>query len=448
MKRLDVKPIWCPEEERKDRDIAGPCRGGRRPRHIWLFRVVVTLWACGYFGVAGLSKCASQELLLTTGTIDDAKLMAVQGDSVLFQTKEGERRIPRDEIVCWGVLCEPRGGEWLCLNNGSLIAGKWLGLANGRLTWRNDYLGEFSVTVDQVAGMIFRLPSSFIEKDLLIAQILDRTKGGYLLLANGDQLDGALLRRQDNGDLLVTTRFGERTFSVEQLRGVSLRRVSAATQGPIDCAVGLKDGSRIIICKFTRGTEDPASKDLAPALGDREIQGVLSNLLQNRIEDICFYQPFGNVVYLSDLAPETFIAVPFLEYVRPLKMDRNALGGWLRTEEGAFLKGIGTYSACRVRYNLQGRFSRFAAEVAIDACTQGKGSVNCHVLVDGERKVSVGPIRGGNRPVPVVVDVTGAASLDLVVDFGERADEQDYVNWLNARLIPATTSLTQEKHGN
>lgn len=442
-----VKPVCLSEEKQKDRLVAVHCCGNQRHRHGWHDRLVVILWACVFLGPVDLREGVSQDLVLTTGTIEEAQLIAVERDGVLFQTKDGQRRVPRDEIVCWGSLSEPRGGEWLCLLNGSLIAGRWLGLDNGCLVWRNDYLGEFSLPIDQVAGMIFRLPSSLIEKDLLFSQISDRTKGGYLLLANGDQLDGALLRREEDGDLVVTTRFGERRFSVEQLRAVSFQRISMATQGPIDCAVGLKDGSRIIVNK-TGESEPGLGGHLAVSSGQRDIQGILAKLLETRVESVCFYQPFGYVVYLSDLTPETFIAVPFLEYIRPIRMDRNALGGWLRTGEGIFLKGVGTYSACRVRYKLEGRFQRFAAELAIDACTRGKGSVMCHVLVDGERKVSVGPIRGGDHPVPVVVDVTGAVSLDLVVEFGERADEQDYINWFNARLIRPTAPPAVEKTSN
>ena len=35
----------------------------------------------------------------------------------------------------------------------------------------------------------------------------------------------------------------------------------------------------------------------------------------------------------------------------------------------------------------------------------------------------------------VSVDVTGAKTLELLVDYADRADQQDHANWLDARLV-------------
>ena len=43
---------------------------------------------------------------------------------------------------------------------------------------------------------------------------------------------------------------------------------------------------------------------------------------------------------------------------------------------------------------------------------------------------------GGMSPVPVSVDLSGVRQLSLLVDFGERGDELDYADWLEARLVP------------
>ncbi len=67
--------------------------------------------------------------------------------------------------------------------------------------------------------------------------------------------------------------------------------------------------------------------------------------------------------------------------------------------------------------------------------TEGRGSVRYRVFVDSEEKFASPIVRGGGPPVPVSVDVTGAKRLDLVVDFADRADEQDHADWLDARLV-------------
>jgi hypothetical protein len=78
---------------------------------------------------------------------------------------------------------------------------------------------------------------------------------------------------------------------------------------------------------------------------------------------------------------------------------------------------------------------RFAAELAIDDSTAGGGSVQFRVLVDGREKFASPILRGGDPPVPVSVDLTGAKKLELLVDYADRADVLDHADWLDARLL-------------
>jgi hypothetical protein len=77
---------------------------------------------------------------------------------------------------------------------------------------------------------------------------------------------------------------------------------------------------------------------------------------------------------------------------------------------------------------------RFQADLGIDDSTNGQGSVQFRVLVDGEEKFVSPIVRGGKPPVPVSIDITGAKTLELVVDYADRADVLDHADWLNARL--------------
>ena len=56
------------------------------------------------------------------------------------------------------------------------------------------------------------------------------------------------------------------------------------------------------------------------------------------------------------------------------------------------------------------------------------------VLVDGQEKFASPILRGGDPPVPVSVDLTGAKKLELVVDYADRADVLDHADWLDARI--------------
>jgi endo-alpha-N-acetylgalactosaminidase len=81
------------------------------------------------------------------------------------------------------------------------------------------------------------------------------------------------------------------------------------------------------------------------------------------------------------------------------------------------------------------RAARFEAALGIDDSTGGRGSVQFRVLVDGQEKYASPIVRGGDAPLPVSVDITGAQKLELVVDYADRADVLDHADWLNARVI-------------
>ena len=92
------------------------------------------------------------------------------------------------------------------------------------------------------------------------------------------------------------------------------------------------------------------------------------------------------------------------------------------------------HSASRLTYRLNGLYRRFEADVALDDQVGSGGSAVVRVFVDGQERTKSDVIRGGAPAVPVSVDVTGGKQLSLIVDFAERGDELDRVNWLNARL--------------
>ena len=57
------------------------------------------------------------------------------------------------------------------------------------------------------------------------------------------------------------------------------------------------------------------------------------------------------------------------------------------------------------------------------------------VYVDDRLAWKSDMIRGRMQPVSVDIDVEGAKRLSLIVEFGERGDELDRANWLDARLV-------------
>ena len=60
-----------------------------------------------------------------------------------------------------------------------------------------------------------------------------------------------------------------------------------------------------------------------------------------------------------------------------------------------------------------------------------------YVLRDGQWQEAYKStiVRGGDVPLPVSVDVSGAQGLTLTVDYADRGDELDHADWLEARLV-------------
>ena len=122
-------------------------------------------------------------------------------------------------------------------------------------------------------------------------------------------------------------------------------------------------------------------------------------------------------------------------------MDRNVLGGCLMAAQTTYAKGLGMHSTSRLAYRLDNAFRRFDAQLAMDDSAGQGGSVVFRVFVDRgghwTNMYESPTVRGGDAPRTCTVDVRGASRMALVVDYGDRADELDHADWLDARLIRA-----------
>ncbi len=206
---------------------------------------------------------------------------------------------------------------------------------------------------------------------------------------------------------------------------LSIPRLSAPAQTqPNRTLVGLRDGSRVSVGELIAS--------------DREVQLTMPDKTVWKLpaDAIVFLQPLsGKAKYLSDMTAEGYRHLPFLSQAWPYRNDANVAGTQLRAGGHPHAKGIGMHSAARLTYRLDKRFRRFAADAALDDQVGDGGACVFGVYVDDKLAWKSDMIRGGMQPVPVEVDVEGAKRLSLIVEFGERGDELDRANWLDARLI-------------
>jgi hypothetical protein len=203
--------------------------------------------------------------------------------------------------------------------------------------------------------------------------------------------------------------------------------------------LGCRDGSLI---KASVIRVQGGKVTLQPAAG-----GELTTTLAGRDDpdqkfwdEVTLIQPAKpNVVWLSDQKTLGYKHIPFLAVDWPFAADRSVTGGRLRSGGGVALRGLGMHSTSRLAYGATG-YRKFEAEIALDESAGQRGSVLFRVMLQdeaGEWKPGYESpiIRGGDAPLPISVDLAGAARLALIVEFADRGDELDHANWLNARLL-------------
>ncbi|MBN1590003.1 MAG: NPCBM/NEW2 domain-containing protein [Pirellulales bacterium] len=381
-------------------------------------------------------KSPSGRVVPLDGQPFQARFVGVDAGGQWTFAAEGSRRtLPAQTLVRWGRPAEPARGPVVVLADGGLLPAEPLRIDKGKMIVESDAFGRLRVPLESSAGVLLAWPTTSTEQDLLVDRLL-QAKGpsDQVLLANGDQLAGVVAQIDPQKIQLEID--GQPTNLVREL-------VTAVVFNPTLRAelretasrawVGLDDGTRLLVNRLL--LEGP-SLQLVPAAVDRA-----SPPWSTKAQRCVFLQPLGGrAVYLSDRLADDYRHVPFLDLPWPYHNDRNVLGRRLRASGQTYLKGLGVHSQAQLTYRLNGRFDQFETELALDDATKGGGSVVYHVRVDGRHQFSSEPVRGGDRPVPIRIDLAGAKQLELIVDFGERADQLDYADWLDARLIRSEAS--------
>jgi hypothetical protein len=387
---------------------------------------------------------APPELWRTDRGPTPATLIAADDREVTFEVKDAQvERVPWNQLVRWGVPLEPvdladpgqpatvaasRDPEWLLRPAGVLYA--------SLESFENDRFGLgsaafFSVGLPRadVQGVAWAVDLGPTAREELRGWIRQERTQDAVRLTNGDELLGKLTQF---GERTLTFMSDDRTFEIPLASVAAIAFAPAPSVSPAgNTWVGLVDGSRLLVKQFT-ATGDQAALTMPDGVA-----------WQTPRDQIVFLQPMqGHVVYLADLEPESYRQIPFLGAAWPqFGRNQNVAGAPLRSASGLSLSGLGMHSAAQVTYRLDRPYLRFASEVAIDRAAGMRGSAVFRVFVDlGDgrwlERAASDIVRGGQKPVPLEVDLKGAKRLRLVVDYADRGDELDYADWLEARLIP------------
>jgi hypothetical protein len=148
--------------------------------------------------------------------------------------------------------------------------------------------------------------------------------------------------------------------------------------------------------------------------------------------------PLHGTVYASDQ--------PFLSESNGWgPVERDESNGETAAQDGhplaidgtVYAKGLGMNAPAQVEIDVQGRCSRFQAEVGVDDETGGQGSVTFTVLGDGRQLATTDVRRGGQAAVGLTADLTGVHTLALAVGDGGDGNAYDHADWGQAEITCA-----------
>ena len=156
--------------------------------------------------------------------------------------------------------------------------------------------------------------------------------------------------------------------------------------------------------------------------------------------------PGSAPVYLSDLTP-THAVNGWGPYERDMSNGEIAArdGHTLSIGGVRYAKGLGVHALSELRYALDGRYSRFLADVGVDDEVGNYGSVVFQIFADGVKLFDSGLVHGYQAARHVEVDVSGKSELRLLVLTGDGSRDQDHADWADARLLSDTATAVETR---
>lgn len=116
------------------------------------------------------------------------------------------------------------------------------------------------------------------------------------------------------------------------------------------------------------------------------------------------------------------------------KVDRSITDRPIRIGGNAYEKGLGTHAHSRFRIHLGGNAMRFRSHVGVADDVAGKGSVQFIVIGDHKEIWRSTPMKGGDAPVPVDLDVDRVKILTLIATDGGDGTTDDHAVWADASV--------------
>jgi hypothetical protein len=244
-----------------------------------------------------------------------------------------------------------------------------------------------------------------------------------VLLSNGDVLRGFVL---EIGPTTVQLERQDRQVEIalDVIIAIALAAEPRPAAGGLQARLEFVDGSTLTVPRLRWS---PEGLDLS------FFDGTLHGLPPETVHHV---ELRGTQwVWLDGIEPVAFEHTPMLSLEWSFEVNRDVAGGQLAIGGQIFERGIGVHSRSTLKFILNGQYREFSTACGLDDSAGALADVTAAIFVDGELKWREKHIKSRSPPMRVRVDVRGARSLELRVEFGDNGDLQDRFNWADAALI-------------
>jgi hypothetical protein len=145
----------------------------------------------------------------------------------------------------------------------------------------------------------------------------------------------------------------------------------------------------------------------------------------------------GRRVYLSETTPDQVVEEGAFGVVWPWSRDRNLDGSPLKLGGVRYDRGIVVHSKALLAWNLNGAYTRLRALIGIADIVADQGDCAASLIADGKELWHRDSVKGGDKPIPLDLDLTGVRRLELHVDYGARYDIGDHLALADSYLVKA-----------
>lgn len=171
------------------------------------------------------------------------------------------------------------------------------------------------------------------------------------------------------------------------------------------------------------------------------LQGLTLDCMNAYFHSIRFRMAALATLCLGDIARATPVWLSSLDLGQMTtgwsvpKADQSVIENPIRIGGSSFERGVGTHAHSRFRVNLAGNATRFTAQVGLSDESAEKGSVEFIVRADLKEVWRSKPMKNGDAPVPIDIDLKGVQILTLIATDGGDGNSDDHAVWADAAIV-------------